>query len=286
VYAAADGNSFVVMFRLNDHYKNPQVTVGGAPYALDEPDADVYTVTIASVTQDTAVRITASLETFSVTGVAEHVTVTSPADGETTVAYGNGATITFTVDEYYRNPQVTIGGEPYALGAPNAGVYTVTIASVTQDAAVRITASPQTFTLILAADANVITLLSPQAQGEIPVDYGSSFTVSFRVAAGYEPVVSTDGTPVPAGAPDAEGVYTVTAVQQVAAQEYFVNITAKVATPSAVSKEDPNDPVVRVQYYTVMGVETPKPAVTGVYVVKRTLASKKITVRKELVIVR
>ena len=278
------GSPFTFTFTLNEHYANPQVTIGGALYALDNPTGGVYTVTIGAVTRDTVVRIAASPETFEVNVTAEHVTVATPA-GESphTVAYDSVFTLTFTVDEHYENPQVTVGGAPYALGSPTgSGVYTV-VDTITQATNISIVALPKEYDLTLTAGANV-TLVSPTAAGSVPVAYGSAFVVQFRVATGYTPVLKTDGTELQIGSPDAQGIYAVTAVQQVSG-EHYVAITAKEDAPSAIYREDFSDPVVRVQYYTLAGVEVAQPAVTGVYIVKRTLASKKVVVRKELITV-
>jgi hypothetical protein len=279
------GSAFTFTFTLNAHYANPQVTVGGAPYALGAPGAQgVYTVTIGAVTHDTAVSITASLATFGVSIAATNVTLISPTSLDTTMVYGSPLALAFTVNEHYENPQVAVNGAGVrvTLADTVAGIYAAGL-TVDGAAAVSVTASPRAYNLILTAGANV-ALVQPAAAGAIPAPYGSPFVVSFTVAAGYTPTVKTDGVEVAVGNPDAAGVYTVTAAPQVAG-EHLVAITAA-KTATAIFKEDLSDPVVRVQYYTVAGVELSQPAITGLYIVKRTLASKKVVVRKELVIVR
>ncbi|MDR1342845.1 MAG: hypothetical protein LBK18_06285 [Prevotellaceae bacterium] len=278
----AYGDELTFTFTLGAHYENPQVTVNDESYVLGAPADGVYAVAVPNVTEAISVNISASLELVNVTVAASHVTVTSPA-GESpyAVPYGSECTITFTVDEHYENPQVTVNGAGYEFADPVEGVYAVTgiISGATE---VSITASPVMFDLTLTADAN-ITLVTPAAAGSVPAAYGSAFVVSFRVAAGYAPVLKADGVEVSTGTPNADGVYTVTAVEQVT-RECFVDLTATKENANAVYKEDPSDPVVRVQYYTIAGQEVREPAATGIYVVKRTHASKKTTAHKEVIV--
>jgi hypothetical protein len=282
----AYGDTLTFTFTLSAHYVNPQVTLNGAGYALAPPADGVYTVTVPSVTSSVSISVSATLESLDVTVTADHVTVTSHSQANAssyTVLYGSEDTLTFTVDEFYVNPQVTVNGESYTLAAPVNDVYTV-ITLITENTAVSITASLEEFDLMLTVGEN-ITLVAPAAAGSVPAAYGSELVVSFRVAAGYAPVVKTDGISVEVGAPSADGLYTVTAVEQVTGEHYIALTATRVETPNAVYKEDPSDPVVHVQYYTVVGQEVRKPVRTELLIVKRTHASKKVVVRKEMVVV-
>jgi hypothetical protein len=271
------GSEFTFTFTLNQHYANPQVTINGDVYPLAAPVEGVYTVT-TTITAITAINLSASLETFEVAVSAVHATVTSPGGASMyVVAYGGTFTLTFTVDEFCRNPQVSINGEPYTLASPVNDVYTVT-STITAAMSISITASPEEYDLTLTAGSH-ITLVSPAAAGAVTVAYGEAFSVSFRVDAGYTPMLKADGAEVQIGEPNAEGVYTVTAIPSVSG-EHLVTITATGAT--SVYREDPSDPVVRTHYYTIIGQEVSEPATTNFLIVKRIHASGKVTVRKEL----
>jgi hypothetical protein len=276
------GSPFSFTFTLNEHYVNPQVTVGGAPYPLSSPEAGAYTVAIGAVTRDTAVSITASLETFAVSVAATNVTVISPTGADTIVTYSDTLALIFTVGENYENPQASANG--LALTITQEGGAYIAKLPVTGATSVSLAAFPKSYDVTLTVGANV-TLVQPTSAGTVKAAYGSAFVMSFRVAEGYTPVVKADGVEVAVGALDAQGVYVVTAVAQVSGEHYVALTAKKDDTPSAVYREDAADPVVRVQYYSLTGAEVRQPAVTGIYVVKRTLASKKVVVQKELVVV-
>ncbi|MDR2814634.1 MAG: glycoside hydrolase family 88 protein [Prevotellaceae bacterium] len=75
--------------------------------------------------------------------VSPGVTVIYPPVGSPCrVLYGGSLTLRFTVDSGYENPEVTAGGAPHPLDAPDAaGVYTATIPNLTSDIAIGITAA-------------------------------------------------------------------------------------------------------------------------------------------------
>lgn len=110
-------------------------------------------------------------QTFEVSVSATNVTVTSPA-GESPYSVDSGETftLTFTLNDGYENPHVTVGGAPYALGNPAAGVYTVAINAVTGNADVSITAAPEAPTAATAHELNTLKLYpNPVTNGELKV---------------------------------------------------------------------------------------------------------------------
>ncbi|MDR1022796.1 MAG: glycoside hydrolase family 88 protein [Prevotellaceae bacterium] len=202
------------------------------------------------------------------------------------VARGGDFRLAFTVDEHYVNPQITVNG---ALRTPDIfmdSIYTLTT-TVTGVTDIAVTATPVEYNLTLTIDSH-ITLLAPAAAGAIPVAYGSAFAVSFRVENGYQPLLEVDGAEVPLGTPNAEGVYTLTAIASIGGEHRVALSASKITEPptteppTAVHGEANNDPVVEVKRYNLQGQEVRDVLLPGIYIVKKIHASKKVTVTKEL----
>lgn len=105
-----------------------EVAIGGTAYTLSEPDNNVYTIPGAAITGAIAITVREPIEVTATPTVTDVFEVTAPA----TAAYKQD--YSFTVKKIAENVtmEVTVGGEPYALGAPiNDGEYTILGASVT-----------------------------------------------------------------------------------------------------------------------------------------------------------
>ena len=105
-----------------------EVAIGGTAYTLSAPDNNVYTIPGAAITGAIAITVREPIEVTATPTVTDVFEVTAPA----TAAYKQD--YSFTVKKIAKNVtmEVTVGGEPYALGAPiNDGEYTIPGASVT-----------------------------------------------------------------------------------------------------------------------------------------------------------
>ena len=105
-----------------------EVAIGGTAYTLSAPDNNVYTIPGAAITGTIAITVREPIEVTATPTVTDVFEVTAPA----TAAYKQD--YSFTVKKIAKNVtmEVTVGGEPYALGAPiNDGEYTIPGASVT-----------------------------------------------------------------------------------------------------------------------------------------------------------
>lgn len=192
----------------------PAVTANGAPtlYAYDVA-TQVYTVSIASVTEDLSVSVTSAqpqVVTVSKPGEVDIVSASTPEmEGlpqKYVLAQGSAFTFTFRVNgEGYDVPKVAIGGTPYLLLPAVSGVYTVALGSVESDTTVSITVALQRFAVSVAAGDHV-TLQTPASD---TVTWGDSATVRFTLSEGYNPVVKVGGVKQPAPTPDDGGAYAV-----------------------------------------------------------------------------
>lgn len=203
------------------------------------------------------------------------------------VARGGDFRLAFTVDEqHYVNPQVTVNGAPRTPDIFMDSIYTLTT-TVTDATDIAVTATPVEYNLTLTIDS-LITLLSPNTAGVIPVAYGSAFAVSFRVEDGYQPLLEVDDTEVPLGTPNAEGIYELIAIASTNGEHRVALSASKTPKPpttdppTSVHGEADNDPVVEVKLYNLQGQEAHDILLPGIYIVKKKHASKKVTVTKEL----
>jgi chondroitin AC lyase len=132
-----------------------------------------------------------------------------------------------------------------------------------------------------------ITVLSPVGVSPYVYIKNTPVVVQFVVLEGYEnPEVKVNGALT--GAVLDGGIYGVRLSNT--SEDIALTISAKLKSTdpdpdpeTAVGDIDPNDPVVSQRYYTLMGQEVREPTQTGVYIVKRTHASKKVSVRKQLI---
>jgi hypothetical protein len=210
-YTLAYDHPFTVTYTVAAGYA-PVVKVNDAPVAFGElvdtgdDGSKTYELTIKHITEDTAVEITAEAS-ITVTVNATNVTVVSPTlDDDDQYLSASTSVITFTLNEGYENPAVTIGEAPYALPDPENGVYTVTLSGLTGDTIVDISATiislPVTITEVTG-----ISLHSPAGS----VDYFDDYTFSFSLAEGYHsPKVVVNGAYYALEAPESGTTYTVT----------------------------------------------------------------------------
>ncbi|MDR1120795.1 MAG: hypothetical protein LBM08_07735 [Dysgonamonadaceae bacterium] len=127
----------------------------------------------------------------------------------------------------------------------------------------------------LTADNNIILVL-PTESGSTQVDCGASYTVQFKVLAGYSAQVTVDEQIVDAGNPDENGIYTVT-INNIKA-----NIAVEIAAIPGTSTDwiISNDPVIEVHYYNLLGQEIYEPNTTDIYITKKIYASKRVEISK------
>ncbi|MDR0711255.1 MAG: DNRLRE domain-containing protein [Prevotellaceae bacterium] len=269
----------------------PEVTVNDDPVSVGDPDEDgVYTLTLTDIVENKTINISAGYSVTVASGAG--VTVVSPDGGSPyAVAKDSPFELRFTLNEGYENLQVTMDNSPVT---PNLvdGVYTVSIPQVAADVNITIAADAiadeptATVTVTFAAGAG-ITIVSSSGSSPYVARYGSAFELRFTLNEGYENLqVMVGSSPV---TPDlADGVYTVT-IPQLTIPQVTENLTLTIslsATPlsTGISGEDLNDPVVETTYYNLQGQKLREPAITGIYIVRRVHASKKVVAKKELVV--
>ena len=208
----AYGNPLVFTFKAGAGMI-PAVTVNGASTSCTHDAATgVYTVSIASVTENLAIGVTAGLPRTVSVAKQEVVTIVSASGSEVLplqyeVADGSAFTLTFQINGVgYDAPEVAIGSAPYTPAPPVGGVYTVTIGTVDADTSVGITVALRQLEVSVTAGDNV----SLQPLASSTVAYGDSCEVRFTLSEGYNPAVAIGGVAQPAPTADGSGVYTVT----------------------------------------------------------------------------
>jgi chondroitin AC lyase len=124
-----------------------------------------------------------------------------------------------------------------------------------------------------------ITVVAPVGSSPYAAVSGGPFELKFRVDANYKnPQVTINGAPATPVLDN--GVYVVAI--EVVNEELTIAISATLGLDGI----DPNDVVTRLQYYNLQGQEIREPSVSGIYIVKKTYASKKTVEIKELKIVK
>ncbi|MDR3297567.1 MAG: hypothetical protein LBS94_04970 [Prevotellaceae bacterium] len=182
------------------------------------------------------------------------------------VSVGDTLICTFTLKRGYGNPQC----EGATITGPDNDVYTLTVL-VKSPAPIVITASQQLYRVTISAGAGIV--VTDSGNRSLPLD--ATFTMKFKLAAGYESPISMVGT---ISAPDANGEYTLT-ITNISAD---ITVAPQATYNPTTGIDDVNDPVVAVQYYNFMGREVREPQHSDLVIVKRTHASGKVTVSKEV----
>jgi hypothetical protein len=183
--------------------------------------------------------------------------------------------------------QVTVNGSPVSAGNPDeAGLYTLTIDDIAFDNAIDISTVPTVPTVqvhhVAVTAAVGVSIVLPSGESPYAVVAGNPFELRFALDAGYEnPQVVVDGSAV-AAIPDDNGY--IVSFDAVTA-DITIALSASPVAATGISSIDPGDFVVSVIYYSLQGQEVRRPAITGIYIAKKTYASGKILVAKELVIV-
>ncbi|MDR1342085.1 MAG: fibronectin type III domain-containing protein [Prevotellaceae bacterium] len=255
-------------------------------------DYGIYTVQVAAVSASGKVspktpnnlEITILANSYNVTiNKGEEITITAPADVSSTrpVPLGSSLEVKFRVDERYENPVVLLDGEPVTPALSN-GEYSYIVES---DADVTLSISATLIPIVTIAADNASIIVSSPTGGNIhPTSAGTTLEIRFSLKAGYEnPTVKVGGEDV--DPLYANGVYTVSVT---VTADVTVTISATPATPAPPTGIDnikPGDYVVASVYYNLQGREVRKPAISGIYILKETYASRKVLVTKRLVIV-
>ncbi|MDR3188344.1 MAG: polysaccharide lyase beta-sandwich domain-containing protein, partial [Prevotellaceae bacterium] len=131
-----------------------------------------------------------------------------------------------------------------------------------------------------------IHIISPALAGDsLVLTSGDSLALRFTLSAGYENwqvTATVNGETVTPTLKDG-GLYTLTVPR--VTQALTITLSAASA-PTGISAPNASDPVVEVRYYNLQGQELQEPNITGIYIVKRVHASKKVVVKKELLLKR
>lgn len=184
------GGSYQFTITPNDGYDAPEVNISGI--ASDNLSISGTTYTISNITADVTVTITPkAINKYTVTLPLEQQRIgykievkngDVPVDGS--VDYGTKVTITLTVDEAYSNSSVTlsVGGEVLVATKHDGNVYTYEY-TVRRDVSVSVTG--------ITKNRYTVTVPSPNetysVQGTTQtVDYGTPFSFSITLEAGYE----------------------------------------------------------------------------------------------------
>ncbi|MDR1342212.1 MAG: DNRLRE domain-containing protein [Prevotellaceae bacterium] len=134
-----------------------------------------------------------------------------------------------------------------------------------------------------------VSVVTPAGSGPYSVVAGSTFVLTFTLDENYEnPQVTVNSALVTPSL--ADGVYAVT-IPSVAG-DLTVDLSATAIDdgetpndpPLSVDGADLSDPVVAVTYYNLQGQKIRKPDLTGIYIVKKVHASKKVVAKKELIV--
>ena len=167
----------------------------------------------------------------------ERVTVTSPPTGFPDYlmgAPGDSFDLKFRVDEGYVPKAVTtkLGTDPtetpYALGAPEDGIYTVSVNPIADSLTITITTAKQQLDVALTAAAGV-TISSPPGGSPYKVYYDSAFVLNFTVEnhASYLPQVAVNSAPAVIPVGDDNGSYTVKLNNVKENQDISITLAAK-----------------------------------------------------------
>jgi hypothetical protein len=210
------------------------------------------------------------------------IAITAPAGTSSkthAVPLGDSLVVKFTVDAGYENPVVLLAGEPVTPALSDDGEYTLVVKS---DFSVTLSISATLVPVVtIAADNVSINVISPSGGSSHPTPAGSEFEIRFTLKVGYEnPTVTVGGeavTPVNEG-----GVYTVTFTVTAGV---IVSISAVPVSSTGIDDIEQGDYVVATVYYNLQGQEVRKPAISSIYILKETYASKKVLTTKRLVIV-
>ena len=157
--------------------------------------------------------------------------------------------------------------------------------TVTENATVSISASlagvppADSCTVTVSAGAGVSNLTP--AGSSHTVARGSAFTLTFTLTDGYEnpQVTAGDSAVTPT---QSSGTYTVTIT---VTENATVSISATLTPATGVTGIEAGDFVVATIYYNIAGQEVRKPAMSGIYLIKETYFSGKVTITKRLIIV-
>ena len=175
------------------------------------------------------------------------------------------------------------GGNTMQVSEFNIGTLLPADGSNLEEIPVDTTTVPEleaTLVAVTVAAGAGVTVISPVGSGYYEVSSGSAFDLRFMLNDGYEnPQVTVGGASV---TPDlSDGVYTVTLPQ--VTESLTVSLSASLIS-TGISGGDPSDPVVETTYYNLQGQKLHEVAVTGIYIVRRVHASKKVVVKKELIV--
>ncbi|MDR1341813.1 MAG: fibronectin type III domain-containing protein [Prevotellaceae bacterium] len=220
-------------------------------------------------------------DSYSVTiNESAGITITAPTgtSGKThTVPLGSSLEVKFTVNAGYENPVVLLDGEPVTPAVSNGEYSLVVESSVSVTLSISVTPIP---VVTIAADNVSINVISPSGSSH-PTPAGSQLVIQFAPKVGYENPTVTVGNEVVAPV-DNGGTYTVTIT---VTASVTVTISAAPVTSTGIDGIEPGDYVVATVYYNLQGQEIRKPAISGIYILKKTYASRKVLATKRLVIV-
>lgn len=131
--------------------------------------------TFTSLNADHNINATFAQYTYTISATANNGVEISPVAGDTTVAYGESVTYTFTADACYEIADVTVDGE--SVGA----VTTYTIDAVDADHIINVIATVKSYTITATATGN--GTIAPAGETTVVCDGSQNYT--FTPAQGY-----------------------------------------------------------------------------------------------------
>ncbi|KAA6303763.1 MAG: Chondroitinase-AC [Candidatus Ordinivivax streblomastigis] len=152
-YNVPEGQPFTLKLTVAEQYQ-PTVTISTLPaYEIPAPDATgVYTITIPAVDADATITLGVTTKTFPIT-LTKSEGITSEATNAT-VEWEGSYSFSFSVSAGYHLPSVRINNVTQVLGAPVAGVYTVSLANIKEAKNIVIKVYPNTV-IPVSEDANI-----------------------------------------------------------------------------------------------------------------------------------
>jgi hypothetical protein len=206
-------NSITIIYTVPVNYA-PIVIINSSPVAVgtlkntDESGTSTYELTIPHITEAVNVSIDAE-NAIPVTVNATNVTIISPTlDDQNQYTSASSSVITFSLNDGYENPTVTLDDVDYTLGEPTGGVYSITLDDPDNQTPVAISATIKTYTISWTGGEGV-EITSP---GEsVIVDYNTTnYAVSFKLDPGYHsPKVFVNGKNQAFSSPSEEGLYVI-----------------------------------------------------------------------------
>jgi hypothetical protein len=200
------------------------------------------------------------------------------------VDHGDSLIVKVRPAEGYFAPVVLVLPDGSAISASlSEGEYVAVIPSITANDSIRITATADDGTRRITIRKDDRVTLADGADTVREAKIGERFTVTFTAPTGYTPTVTLqDGRTIEVEViSSGEGANTYKAeIVEISGNDVM---TIALVAATGVANVDPSDPVVSVKYYNLQGQEVKRPALTGIYILRKLHLSGRTTVEKRLV---